>query len=614
MYFAPFVVKGLNTMKKYLSILLLACVFLAGLLTFDQYGESWDDRSLQKYAEKSIAAYATFPQEGVVNIGREDLGFYGPFFVMLTDWASKSLSAVLPFSLPDLRHLIYFLIWFAGIVAFYSIAKRFLTQLPALGATLLFALQPILWGHAFINPKDTPFLSLFLLSISFGMQAFDSLKPDSPINLPPRPKRTLALLTALWLVSVFGLFIFTQAIHTYIQTLVLSAQSGNANLFSLIAKDINAVPAETYTQRYFILFLQLRAYYSLLISLILLIACYRHNYQLSRSIPVGLITLIAILPPAIILGFTTSTRILGPFAGLLVTYYSLRTKGKQTLPALAMYAVVAMIFTYLSWPYLWMNPIPRFFESLKEMSLYPWLGGVVFNGELYQSTNLPISYLPTLLAIQLTEPVWLLSLAGWIVSIQNKEKKRTLIPLSLLWFVVPLAAFIVLRVPLYDNFRQILFILPPIFLMAGVAFEAVKNVKWQAALIALSLLPGVLGIVSLHPYEYIYYNQFVGGVDGAKERFELDYWAVSYREAAEYVNGVASPNANIWVEGPAHLFSLFAREDLKIYSSGETERASSYDYVATFTRYNFDETVYPGAEIVHRIERGGAVLTVIKKP
>lgn len=594
-------------MKKHLSTIILACVFIAGLLAFDQYGESWDDRSLQKYAEKSIAAYTTFPQEGVVNISREDLGFYGPFFVMFTDVFSKSLSAILPFSLPDLRHLIYYLTYFAGVLAFHSIAKRWLTQIPALGATLLFALQPVLWGHAFMNPKDTPFLALFLLSISLGMQAFDSLKPDSTIDLSPRSKRTLALLTALWLVSVFGLFIFTQAIHTYIETLVLSAQAGNTNLFSLIAKDINAVPAETYIQRYFVLFLQLRTYYSLLITLALLSTYHRLNYQL-------LITILQILPAALLLGFSTSTRILGPFAGVIITYYALRTKGRQAIPALAMYAVVALIATYLSWPYLWMNPIPRFFQSLQEMSLYPWLGGVIFNGSQYQSTNLPVSYLPTLLAIQLTEPVWLLSIAGWVVAVQNKEKKRTLVEVALLWFVIPLIAFIFMSIALYDNFRQILFILPPIFLMAGVAFEAIKNVKWQAALIVVSLLPGVIGIVALHPYEYIYYNQFVGGVRGADGRFEMDYWAISYRKAAEYVNSVASPNADIWVEGPAQLFSLFAREDLKIYSTGEAERAESYEYIVTIARYGFEDSIYPDAEIVHEIARDGAVLTVIKKP
>ena len=594
-------------MKKYLSPIILACVFVAGLLTFNQYGESWDDRSLQKYAEKSIATYTTFPQEGVVNIAREDLGFYGPFFVMLTDWLSKSLSTVLPFSLPDLRHLIYYLTYFAGVLAFHSIAKRWLTQIPALGATLLFATQPIFWGHAFINPKDTPFLSLFLLSISFGIQAFDKLEPNPPTDLSPRSRRALALLTTLWLVSIFGLFVFTQAIHTYIETLVLSAQSGNTNILSLIAKDITAVPAETYTQRYFILFLQLRTFYFLLSTLILLITW----YKLNPNLPIYLFTT---LPAALLLGFTTSTRILGPFAGLIITYYALRTKGRQAIPALVMYAIVAMMATYFSWPYLWMNPIPRFFESLREMSLYPWLGGVIFNGELYQSTNLPISYLPILLAIQLTEPVWVLSMAGWVVAALDREKKRSLVEISLLWFVIPLVAFIVFNAALYDNFRQILFILPPIFLMAGVAFEAIKQVKWQAALIMLSLLSGLFGIVSLHPYEYIYYNQFVGGVRGADGRFETDYWVISFREAAEYVNAVAPSNADIWVEGPAHLFALFAREDLKIYSSGETERAESYEYVVTFTRYNFDATVYPQAGIVHRIERDGAVLTVIKKP
>ncbi len=594
-------------MWKYFSVFVFACVFLAGLLTFDHYGESWDDRSLQKYAGKSIAAYAKFATEGVVNIQRDDLGYYGPFYVMLVAWLSQLLGAILPFPLPDLRHLVYFLTWFAGLLAFHSLAKRWLSSLPALGATLLFATQPVLWGHAFINPKDTPFLSLFLLSLSLGIRAFDSLPLHLPTESNPRSGRILALLTAGWLVSVFSLFIFTPAFHAYIESLVLSAQAGSANILSLIAKNIHAVPAEIYTQRYFLLFLQLRSYYFLLATLVLLAAWRKLNPQLP-------ITLRTVFIPALLLGFATSTRILGPFAGVLVAYYALRAKGRSAMPAIVMYAVVAIIAAYLTWPYLWMNPILNFIESFKEMSLYPWLGTVRFNGSTYQITDLPRSYLPVLLALQLTEPVWALSLAGWLAAIVGGEKKRSLVEISLLWFVVPLLAFISLRVALYDNFRQILFLLPPVFLMAGVAFDAIKNVKWQAALIALSLLPGLLGIIALHPYEYIYYNRFIGGVAGAHGRFETDYWATSYREAAEYVNGLASPNAAIWVEGPAHLFSLFAREDLKIYSSGESERAESYEYVVTTTRYDLDKKIYPEAEVVHRIVRGGAVLTVIKKP
>src|SRR5258708_31195620 len=35
----------------------------------------------------------------------------------------------------------------------------------------------------------------------------------------------------------------------------------------------------------------------------------------------------------------------------------------------------------------------------------------------------------------------------------------------------------------------------------------------------------------LHPNEYVYYNGFVGGVEGAQGLFKLDYWANSYAEA-----------------------------------------------------------------------------------
>ncbi|MBE0672364.1 MAG: hypothetical protein IH588_17450, partial [Anaerolineales bacterium] len=558
--------------KNYSILIILAFSLLVGFLTFNQYGESWDDKSLQKYAVKSVNAYTTWPQQGVVNLVREDLGYYGPFYIMFVQRATEYLSIFLPFSLPDLRHLVYFFTYLAGVWAFYALAKRWLTEIPALGATLLFMTQPVIWGHAFINPKDTPFLSLFLLSIYFGLKQFDALEQTHPAELDPRSKRISTLLTALWLVSVFLLFLFTQTIHTYIESLVLSAHAGGTNILSLLAKNITAVPAETYTQRYFILFLQLRTYYFLLSTLILLITWYKFAPQLPT-------TLFNILLPAILLGCTTSTRILGPFAGMIVAYYAVRTKGKQAASAIVLYAVVALVTTYLTWPYLWMNPIPRFFESLREMSLYPWLGTVLFNGISYQSIDLPYSYLPILFAIQLTEPVWALSIIGWIGSIIGAEKKRGLVELSLLWFVIPLILFIVLHIALYDNFRQILFIIPPIFLMAGVAFEKIKNIKWQAAVIALSLVPGLFGIISLHPYEYIYYNSFIGGVNGAYERYDLDYWGISYREAAEYVNSVAPPNAAIWVEGPSHLFALFAREDLKIYSPSEVERAESYAYV-----------------------------------
>ncbi|MGE5073478.1 MAG: hypothetical protein ACM3MF_08630, partial [Anaerolineae bacterium] len=191
---------------------------------------------------------------------------------------------------------------------------------------------------------------------------------------------------------------------------------------------------------------------------------------------------------------------------------------------------------------------------------------------------------------------------------------RVLLLLAGVWFILPLLGFIITRSPLYDNFRQIIFILPPVFLLAGAALQQVRRPLLQAGLIALLILPGVVDGVRLHPYEYIYYNRFIGGVQGADRRFELDYWGTSYREAADILNRIAAPNATVWVEGPAHLLQLYARPDLKTYSTYEAERADHYDFVVALSRYDLDLTTYPTAPVIDEIERDGAVLSVIKKP
>jgi hypothetical protein len=593
--------------QNYPIVIILVLSLLIGTLTLTHYGESWDDLSLQKYAVKSLGAYRTWTQQGIAEITEEDLGNYGPSYVMAVALGTQALKTIMPISQPDLRHLFYFITYLTGVWAFYALGTRWLTRNAALGATLLFITQPLLWGHAFMNPKDTPFLAFFLLNIFFGFKMADDIKPLSFDSLTPSAKKALSLLTALWLVSVSLLFIYTDAFHAALTSLVHAAQSGETNIISFIASDIRTAAPEIYIQKYFTLFIHARAIYFLIFTSVLL-------YMYYRLLPSSLLLLTSIPLPAILLGFTTSLRILGPYAGLIVVFYALRTKGRQAIPALAIYIVIAIVAMYLTWPYLWTDPVGHLFGALKTMSAYPWRGLVLYNGVEYASTALPYSYLPVLFGIQLTEPVWVLSIVGLVASIVGWSEKRGLIELTILWFIIPLLGFIILRSALYDNFRQIIFILPPVFWLAGETFEKIKNTKWQIALVTLCLFPGIVGIVRLHPYEYIFYNSFIGGVSGAQGRFELDYWGTSYREAAEYMNKIAPANAIVWVEGPSHLFDLYAREDLKIYSDHEAQRANHYDYVIATTRYNLNQTSYPDAKIIYKIMRGDAILTVIKQP
>ncbi|HJQ13655.1 MAG TPA: hypothetical protein VJ830_02820 [Anaerolineales bacterium] len=611
-------------MKQTLPLtILLTLSLLIGILTITDYGESWDELKLYDYAADSLEAYGTWFQQGTIPVTGDRFENYGPFFVMLTRTITKTFTQIFPtVQEVDVQHFVYFLTFLLGVWAFYHLAVRWMSHTAAFGATLLFTTQPVLWGHAFINPKDIPLLSLFLLSLYLGMRMHDSLfgygtpavlEPTSASwnQLLPQPRRLLLTTTIVWLAVLVTAFGSTSLVHQWIDALVREAASGEGSWLTQIVPRIQRVAPEIYVERFFVLFLRVRSL-TFLLATGILVWLYRRNF------PAGLRVLGIVLPAGIILGLTVSIRIFGVWAGVLVAGYILWTSGQKSWLALTIYAGIAIFAMYLTWPYLWPDPIGHFWETIRIMSQHPWPGMVLFNGTEYPASDLPASYMPLLLGIQLTEPVWFLFFVGFGVAvfgfIRKQREPRELLIFTLVWFVLPLATFVVLRPTLYDNFRQTFFILPPIFFMAGLSFDLVQKPLLQGALIALVAMPGLISSIRLHPYEYVYYNQFIGGVREAVDRFELEYWATSYREAAQETNRIAPPNANVWVDGPAHLFNRFARPDFHIYSPQEPERADHYDIVVTLARYDLEKTSFADAPIVYRVTREGAVFAVIRQP
>ena len=43
----------------------------------------------------------------------------------------------------------------------------------------------------------------------------------------------------------------------------------------------------------------------------------------------------------------------------------------------------------------------------------------------------------------------------------------------------------------------------------------------------------IIAMARLHPYQYTYYNSLAGGVAGARSRYMLDYWALSFKQASQ---------------------------------------------------------------------------------
>ena len=65
-----------------------------------------------------------------------------------------------------------------------------------------------------------------------------------------------------------------------------------------------------------------------------------------------------------------------------------------------------------------------------------------------------------------------------------------------------------------------------------------------------------LTLARLHPYEYLFYNPLVGGLQGASRRYDLDYWFASMPEALgqleAYLLRTSASDAN-W---PKELYSV----------------------------------------------------------
>ena len=484
-------------------VILLAASLLVGLLTFKSYGVSWDEYSSYDYGREALSAYSHPAVEPTYTDSDGVLQYYGPAYFI----TGSALIKTFGWRGDNIRHLFNFLTFLLAVGALYSLLSRWFKPAATFAASLLFVSQPLLWGHAFINPKDIPFTAFFLLS----------------------------LLTGLWMVD-------------------RSQNTGGGR-------------------------------------------------QIAISILAGLV-----------LGYAISTRIVAPLAGVMVSMFALyRSKSHaKTIGYLLVYWLAAALAVYLTWPYLWHDPINRFLASLQMMRAFPWNNKVLFDGVYYQASKLPRYYLPKLMALQFTEPVLILAGAGAAVLLWKLWKKKVdplLGGLLLVWFLAPLTWVILTRPTLYDDFRQFLFITPPIFLVCAAALDEIFE-KWRSPalkgiLILLACLPGLVAGIGLHPYEYVYYNSLAGQIAG---RYETDYWATSFREAANYLNENAPPKAVVSI-GPWGLLQESLRPDLQIERSPVSKNS---DYVVIFTRWEYEKNPAFNGQPVYTIGRAGAVFLEIQ--
>jgi hypothetical protein len=151
--------------------------------------------------------------------------------------------------------------------------------------------------------------------------------------------------------------------------------------------------------------------------------------------------------------------------------------------------------------------------------------------------------------------------------------------------------------------------------MAGEIFSKIHSKHWLCAVIVFALfIPGLLGIVQLHPYEYTYYNSLVGGTGGAFRTYETDYWLTCYKEAVEQFNTFAPRPANLFIHREATIAAGYAAGGITVSAArGNLSAIQSGDYLLVNTRTNEDRKTFRDAPVIIEIGRGGATFCVVKQ-
>ncbi len=299
------------------------------------------------------------------------------------------------------------------------------------------------------------------------------------------------------------------------------------------------------------------------------------------------------------------------------------------IPAFAL-AYVTMI---ASWPWAsleFFNPV----RAILAFAHFHYPIRTIIAGQIYSMSEVPRWYEPDYLAIKLPLFVLLGAAAALLSAVRaaamrgdSVAETARLQEIGALFFVIvfPLTCQIIGHGPSDTGLRHFLFVVPPLAALAGIGVDmCLSGVEAKARSLGLVALAGVTAafvwdaavLVRLHPYEYLFYNSLVGGLEGASRRYVTDYWVnimpAAVKDLETYLDQTDT-HAN--PRRPTHYTVAVCGE--RVSFENEADRRLQYtpdwshaDFFIAPTHMNCDQALR--GRIVNVIERIGVPIGVVK--
>jgi 4-amino-4-deoxy-L-arabinose transferase-like glycosyltransferase len=268
----------------------------------------------------------------------------------------------------------------------------------------------------------------------------------------------------------------------------------------------------------------------------------------------GMTALYMILPMAVVVGHDMRSK----DVRAAVTTFGLFVL--RLVPGLVLaYAVMALV-----WPWSVVDPLnpiraigyfSHFFEK-------PWKE--MFAGQVISVPDMPRSYLPTYLGVKLPEVLLLLGFTGFLGAFVAQFRRdipacrRAALLLVAMAVLVPIAITVATRPAMYNGIRHFIFVLPPICVLGGLAggwllYRLAARSRLAAVAGGVAIFAGLAvpasAMVALHPYQYTHFNTISGGMREADKGYMLDYWGLSFKEAADELLGILDEQGTQTPEG-----------------------------------------------------------------
>ena len=328
-------------------------------------------------------------------------------------------------------------------------------------------------------------------------------------------------------------------------------------------------------------------------------------------------------------GFAIVLYLPRPWPSLRARWRFVIDSSMRLLPAL----LLAYVIMILAWPWAALAPLNPI-RGLLAFSEFNYAIRTMLAGQVYDMANAPRLYVPIYILIRV--PLLILFGAALAMTFAllprfaagAAQLRRRDIALVLLTVVFPLACEVIYRGPAFTGLRHFLFVIPSLATLAGIGLDAAVTAlatrgrlaaTGALALVSTCLLWNAVTLFRLHPYEYLFYNPLVGGLEGASRRYDLDYWFSSMPEALHQLEAYLRRTEPAGASRPTQVYSVAVCGERPSFDKNVTlpqlhwdfrERWDQSEFFLAPTHMNCDGDL--DGKVIGTVERLGVTIAYIK--